>query len=64
MKVHQGEWRHFCDDPICPDLVWKPSSPAQAGFDVECRCMDAPFAEPSRRREGRQWWRYDKEIPL
>ena len=19
MKVHQGESRHFCDDPVCPD---------------------------------------------
>ena len=24
MKVHEGESRHFCDDPICPDPVWKP----------------------------------------
>ena len=25
MKVDQGELRHFCDDPVCPDPVWKPS---------------------------------------
>ena len=21
-----GKWRHFCDDPVCPDPVWKLSS--------------------------------------
>lgn len=33
--------------------------PTGRALEVECRCMEAPFAEPSRRREGRQWWRYD-----
>ena len=23
MKVDSGELRHFCDDPACPDPVWK-----------------------------------------
>ena len=23
MKVHYGESRHFCDDRVCPDPVWK-----------------------------------------
>ena len=23
MRVDQGEWRHFCDDPVCPDPAWK-----------------------------------------
>ena len=23
MKVDYGESRHFCDDPVCPDPVWK-----------------------------------------
>ena len=23
MTVDQQEMRHFCDDPVCPDLVWK-----------------------------------------
>ena len=23
MKVDYGELRHFCDDLICPDPVWK-----------------------------------------
>lgn len=27
---------------------------------VECRCVEAPFIEPSRREQGRQWWRYDE----
>eukprot|EP00927_Polykrikos_kofoidii_P062515 TRINITY_DN57327_c0_g1_i1.p1 TRINITY_DN57327_c0_g1~~TRINITY_DN57327_c0_g1_i1.p1 ORF type:complete len:272 (-),score=41.20 TRINITY_DN57327_c0_g1_i1:63-800(-) len=27
--------------------------------NVECQCIEAPFAEPSRRKEGRQWWRYN-----
>lgn len=26
---------------------------------AQCRCIDAPFSEPSRRRAGRQWWRYE-----
>ena len=25
-KVHQGELRKFCDDPVCPDPVWKLST--------------------------------------
>mmetsp|Transcript_18862 Transcript_18862/g.53278 ORF Transcript_18862/g.53278 Transcript_18862/m.53278 type:complete len:249 (+) Transcript_18862:29-775(+) len=37
------------------------SNEAQSRVDVECRCIDAPFAEPSRRKAGRQWWRYDAE---
>mmetsp|Transcript_86720 Transcript_86720/g.240531 ORF Transcript_86720/g.240531 Transcript_86720/m.240531 type:complete len:249 (+) Transcript_86720:54-800(+) len=36
-----------------------PGKAALSGIDVECRCIDAPFPEPSRRQEGRQWWRYD-----
>ena len=24
VKVHKGESRHFCNDPVCPDPVWKP----------------------------------------
>ena len=23
MKVDYGESRHFCDDPVCPEPVWK-----------------------------------------
>ena len=23
MKVHYGKLRRFCDDPVCPDPVWK-----------------------------------------
>ena len=23
VKARQGESRHFCDDPVCPDPVWK-----------------------------------------
>mmetsp|Transcript_71765 Transcript_71765/g.165977 ORF Transcript_71765/g.165977 Transcript_71765/m.165977 type:complete len:237 (-) Transcript_71765:100-810(-) len=30
-----------------------------AGVNAQCRCLDAPFPEPSRRSEGREWWRYD-----
>ena len=26
MKVYYGELRHFCDDPVCPDPVWKLSN--------------------------------------
>ena len=28
MKVHDGKLRRFCDDPVCPDPVWKLSSDA------------------------------------
>ena len=24
VKVYYGEVWHFCDDPVCPDPVWKP----------------------------------------
>ena len=24
--IHQGELRHFCDNPVCPDPVWKLST--------------------------------------
>ena len=28
LEVHGGELRHFfCDDPVCPDPVWKLASP-------------------------------------
>jgi len=30
-------------------------------LEVTCRCVDAPFPEPSRRSDGRQWWRYDQD---
>ena len=26
MKVDFGNLRHFCDDPVCPDPVWKLSN--------------------------------------
>ena len=26
VKVHYGELRHFCDDPVCADPVWKLST--------------------------------------
>ena len=26
MKVDYGELRHFCDEPVCPDPVWKLST--------------------------------------
>ena len=37
MKVHDGELRHFCDDPVCPDPVWKPSSdfPPSRGYKCD-----------------------------
>ena len=28
MKVDYGKLRHFCDDPVCPDPVWKLSTSA------------------------------------
>lgn len=33
----------------------------EEGIDVQCRCIDAPFSEPSRHKHGRQWWRYDND---
>mmetsp|Transcript_66602 Transcript_66602/g.139040 ORF Transcript_66602/g.139040 Transcript_66602/m.139040 type:complete len:260 (+) Transcript_66602:58-837(+) len=35
------------------------SSPGDV-LEVTYRCMDGPMPEPSRRPEGRQWWRYDE----
>ena len=38
MQVDYGELRHFCDDPVCPDPVWKlsmytlPSLPHNVGM--------------------------------
>ena len=26
MTIDHGELRHFCDDPVCPDTVWKLST--------------------------------------
>lgn len=26
VKIHSGELRHLCDDPVCPDPVWKLSN--------------------------------------
>ena len=26
MKIDYGKLRHFCDDPVCPDPVWKLST--------------------------------------
>ena len=31
MKVDEGKSRHFCDDPVCPDPVWKPSREPRDG---------------------------------
>ena len=31
MKVDHGELRHFCDDSVCPDPVWKLS---KVGMDI------------------------------
>ena len=30
MKVDYGKLRHFCDDPVCPDTVWKLSVKVQS----------------------------------
>ena len=28
---------------------------------LECRCVEGPFAESSRRALGREWWKYDEK---
>ena len=26
MRFDDGKWRHFCDDPVCPDPLWELST--------------------------------------
>lgn len=37
----------------------KEAKEAEEAVEAQCRCIDGPFAEPSRRKLGRQWWRYE-----
>ena len=32
MTIAYGKLRHLCDDPVCPDPVWKPSRRASGGW--------------------------------
>ena len=36
VKIHQGALRHCCDDPVCPDPVWKLSSYARLALGGVC----------------------------
>eukprot|EP00929_Paragymnodinium_shiwhaense_P081945 TRINITY_DN42995_c0_g1_i1.p1 TRINITY_DN42995_c0_g1~~TRINITY_DN42995_c0_g1_i1.p1 ORF type:complete len:267 (+),score=48.14 TRINITY_DN42995_c0_g1_i1:66-866(+) len=46
--------------PVGASAAGAPPAADVDAIDVDFRCIDAPFPEPSRRKEGRQWWRYDE----
>ena len=49
MKDDYGESRHFCDDPVCPDPVWKLSKTVFGmgmGMNVAARLSFLPVATP------------------
>ena len=62
LRGHGGNAERLCgkvESLTLKDILAAPGKVPSLG--VSCRCIDAPFAEPSRRPDGRQWWRYEKD---
>ena len=56
VKVDYGKSRHLCDDPVCPDPVWKLSTgacvllgPERAGRSAGVHRAHRPLSKVARR---------------
>lgn len=56
VTVHDRELRHFCDEPVCPDPVWKPSEICRSGSGLG---GSEPTSDGARRPQSaaRYVWR-------
>ena len=57
INVYCGKLRHFCDDPVCPDSIWKLSRETHPGvcFAVRQKCEQQrkPFDNSREPRQGK-----------